>query len=129
MSDDRLFEVSTEGTASGRTASARQRKPTPTSSAKQMLVSATFLVIARPDEHPATSGHGRHVPEADRALRYPPSFTTPAIFVSVCFASPNTIIVLGFANSSFSIPANPAAMLRLSTITAFDWSAFRIGIP
>src|SRR5262245_45623817 len=49
-----------------------------------------------------------------REARYPCSLITPATFVSVCFASPNTIIVFGLTNSSFSIPANPGLIPRFS---------------
>ena len=45
------------------------------------------------------------------------------------FASPNSIIVFGSRKSGLSIPANPGFIERLSTITAFDSSTLRIGMP
>ncbi len=50
-------------------------------------------------------------------------------FVIVALASPKTIMVLGRTNSSFSIPAKPGLMLRLSTITVRASSTLSTGIP
>lgn len=44
-------------------------------------------------------------------------------------ASPKSIEVPSAKKSGFSIPAKPEFIERLSTMTDFDWSTLRIGIP
>jgi hypothetical protein len=44
-------------------------------------------------------------------------------------ASPNSMRVFGAVNKALSMPANPAAIERLSTMTVLAWSTSRIGIP
>ena len=56
-------------------------------------------------------------------------FTSLTNAMSDVFASPNSMLVAGALKSAFSIPANPAAMPRFSTITCFARSASRMGIP
>ena len=54
------------------------------------------------------------------------AFTTSSV---TFFASPNSIIVFGRKNSSFSTPAYPAAMPRLMKNTVLAFSTSRIGMP
>src|ERR1041385_1685060 len=54
------------------------------------------------------------------------SVTSPVRELS---AAPKRIEVLGWTKSAFSIPANPAPLPRLSTMTERAWSTLRIGIP
>src|SRR5262249_39194527 len=55
---------------------------------------------------------------ASRPYRQCAPLRTAEILPSVCLASPNTIIVCGRTNSSFSIPAKPGFIDRLSTMIA-----------
>ena len=48
---------------------------------------------------------------------------------TICLASPNNIIVLSRKNSSFSTPAYPAPMPRLTNNTVRERSTSRIGMP
>lgn len=50
-------------------------------------------------------------------------------FAIVDLAFPKSMTVLGWTNSSFSIPANPGFILRLHTMTVLALSTSRIGIP
>src|SRR4030095_12769055 len=58
------------------------------------------------------------------------SSLTPAMNSrSVFLASPRTIMVFGRTKRSFSIPAKPVFMLRLSTMTTRASSALNTGMP
>ena len=57
------------------------------------------------------------------------SFTPEMNSRSVFLASPSTIIVFGWMKRSFSIPAKPVFMLRLSTMVARVSSALNTGMP
>ncbi len=66
----------------------------------------------------AMTGRPRH-----RAL------SSSVISATEDFASPKSIDVLASKYSSFSMPANPGFIERLSTMTDLAWSTLRIGIP
>src|SRR5262249_15384648 len=57
------------------------------------------------------------------------ALTAAVSFATDSFASPKSIIVFGSTNSGLSMPAKPGFIERLSTMTACDWSTFRIGMP
>jgi hypothetical protein len=57
------------------------------------------------------------------------SFTPAMNSRSVFLASPSTIIVFGWMNSSFSMPAKPVFMLRFSTMAARASSTLKTGMP
>ncbi len=57
------------------------------------------------------------------------SFRAAVNCMMVFFASPRTIMVFGFTNSSFSIPAKPGLSERFSTMHVLAWSAPRMGMP
>jgi len=52
-----------------------------------------------------------------------------AIFVNVSFASPKTSTVFSFVKSSFSMPAKPGFIERLSTMHVRARSALSTGMP
>ena len=57
------------------------------------------------------------------------ALTAAVSFATDSFASPNSIIVFGSTKSGLSMPAKPGFIERFSTMTAFDSSTFRIGMP
>ena len=88
----------------------------------------------RGDDGRRQHGADHSLDECFRAL--PPArrrghavFTSLTSFPSEAFASPNSMLVAGAWKSMFSIPAKPAAMPRLRTITVLALSTSRIGIP
>ena len=94
----------------------------PTRARHATVSAAQYPVLGTRYEVPDTKYHSFPDPRPrsrSRSLEGQADFTSLTSFVSDDFASPNSMLVAGAWNRAFSMPANPAAMPRLSTITLF----------
>lgn len=108
----------------------RRQAPVPSFVSEQAPLSFQEVVSAQE----STQGHEKGAPsrlrvdapsELERYSALSSSVTSETDFL----ASPKSIEVPSAKKSGFSIPAKPEFIERLSTMTDFDWSTLRIGIP